>query len=395
MTEGEATEVIFYPESEVRERVGKLQARMGEMDGVMIFQLVDLLYFSGTSQEGLLYVPKEGEPTVMIRKSLERAKDETPLDVKPLGSFRTLKEDLSVPNGAAIGLEMDVLPTNQYIRLQKALPEARFEDVSEPIKNIRAVKSDFEIGLLRESAKMIDKGIASVREHLKEGMKEVELAAKVEVVLRSLGHQGALFFRRFNHNLYFGHIISGPDAAIPSFVSSPTGGKGLSLLHPQGAGFKRIQRNEPVLVDYVGCYNGYLADEARIFCIGDLSEDLQQAHQAAREVQMVVEKGMVPGANTRDVFEAAEAKAQELGYDNLGGPPGGKCGFVGHGVGLEIDEYPIIAAVDQTIEKGMAVAVEPKMIFPGIGVVGVEDTFIINDDGAERLTRLDQEIWRV
>jgi Xaa-Pro aminopeptidase len=395
MTEGEASEVILYPKSEIEARIKKLKSKMGEMDGVLIFQLTDFCYFSGTSQEGLLHVPKEGEPTVMIRKSVERAMKETPLEVKPLKSFRTLKEELAIPDGGAIGLEMDVLPTSQYLRLQKALSDVDLQDASEPIKNIRAVKSDFEIGLLRESAKMIDKGISSVPEYLKEGMKEVELAARVEVVLRSLGHQGTLFFRRFNHNLFFGHIISGADATVPSFVASPTGGKGLSLMHPQGAGFKKIQRNEPVLVDYVGCYNGYLADEARIFCLGELSEEFRQAHQAGIEVQKVVEKGMVPGANTRDVFEAAEAKAQELGYDNLGGPPGGKCGFVGHGVGLEIDEYPVIAAVDQTLEKGMAVAVEPKMIFPGKGVVGVEDTFVINDDKSERITRLDQEIWRV
>lgn len=387
--------MIHYPASEVKSRIEKLQDAMGEMDGVVIVQITDLCYFSGTSQEGLLHVPKEGEPVAMIRKSVSRAKEETPLEVRPLGSFRKLKNEFGVKEGGTIGLEMDVLPVNYFHRIQKALPGVTLVDASELIKHVRAVKSEFEIKLLERSAKMIDTGIGSVPDFLKEGMREVELAAKVEGVLRSMGHQGTLFFRRFNHNLFFGHIISGADATIPSFVSSPTGGKGLSLMHPQGAGFKRIRRNEPVLVDYVGCYNGYLCDEARIFCIGELSEEFHQAHQAAIEVQKVVQKGMVKGANTRDVFIAAEAMAQELGYDNLGGAPGHKCGFVGHGVGLEIDEYPIIAPVDQTIKPGMAVAVEPKMIFPGKGVVGVEDTFIIKEDGAKRITELPQDIWQV
>jgi Xaa-Pro dipeptidase len=390
----DAMRVILYPETEVQDRIKKLQAEMN-LDGMIIIQLSDLCYFSGTSQEGLLYVPKDGKPVAMIRKSVERAREETPLEVRPLKSFKTLSEELKIPSGATVGLELDVLPTNQYFRLQKSLPDVKFTDGSEPIKQIRSVKSEFEIGLLKESARMIDAGISSVTEFLKEGMREVELAAKVEGVLRSLGHQGTMHFRRFNHDLYYGHIISGADATVPSFVASPTGGKGLSLMHPQGAGFKKIRRDEPVLVDYVGCYNGYLCDEARIFCVGDLGEDMKQAHQAAIEVQNVVRDGMRPGGNTRRIFEAAEAKAEELGYDNLGGPPGHKCGFVGHGVGLEIDEYPIIAPVDQTIKAGMAVAVEPKMIFPGVGVVGVEDTFLIGEDGAERITKLDQDIWRV
>ena len=85
-----------------------------------------------------------------------------------------------------------------------------------------------------------------------------------------------------------------------------------------------------------------------------------------------------------------------MGYqDFLGGPPGSKAGFVGHGVGLQIDEYPVIGPVDHEIRENMIVAVEPKMIYPGEGVVGIEDTFLVGANGAKRLTRLPQEIWQV
>jgi Xaa-Pro aminopeptidase len=85
-----------------------------------------------------------------------------------------------------------------------------------------------------------------------------------------------------------------------------------------------------------------------------------------------------------------------MGYqDFLGGPQGSKAGFVGHGVGLQIDEYPVIGPVDHEIVENMIVAVEPKMIYPREGVVGIEDTFLVGAKGATRLTRLPQEIWRV
>ncbi|MDD1753590.1 MAG: Xaa-Pro peptidase family protein [Methanotrichaceae archaeon] len=389
-------EMVLYPKSEIDTRIDRLQRQMGELTGAILFQSVDMCYFSGTAQEGLVYIPRESDPIVMIRKSLERAKQESPLNVIALRSLKTIKMDLGITPGSVIGLELDVLPYNNYSRVQHILDDAKIVDISEKIKHIRSVKSEFEIDLIKEASKMVDTGIASVEEHLKEGMSEIELAGKVEAVMRSLGHQGTLHFRRFNHELHFGHIMSGPDAAIPSFVASPNGGRGVSLLHPQGAGFKKIKRNEPLLVDYAGIYNGYIADETRIFSIGKIPQDLEDAHIASLEIQKAISNELSPGRTGRELFNLSEAKGLLLGYENqLGGPPGNKCGFVGHGVGLEIDDYPILGPVDHQIQPSMTIAIEPKMIYPGIGVVGIEDTFLTTTERAERLTRLPQEIWRL
>jgi len=390
--------LTFHPKSEIDARTKELQSRMDDLTGAILFQSVDMLYFSGTAQEGLVYVPAdpEAEPVVMVRKSLERAREESPLEVSPLKGLRNLKADLGIPPEATIGLELDVLPYNNYARVEKALGDAQFVDVSERIKHIRSVKSKFEIRILRAAARILDAGIGSVPEHLVEGMTEIELAAKVEAKMRELGHQGSLRFRRFNHELPMGHLMAGPNAAYPSFVASPTGGVGPSLLQPQGPGFRKIKRNEPVLVDYGGVYNGYIADETRIFSIGRLPKELEDAHIAALEVEKAVAEALRLGNSGREVFGIAEEKGEELGYqDHLGGPVGAKCGFVGHGVGLEIDEYPVLGPVDHDILPNMAVAVEPKMIYPGLGVVGIEDTFLTTEKGPERLTRLPQEIRRV
>lgn len=389
-------EMVLHPKSEINARIEKLSSQMGDMVGAILFQSVDMLYFSGTAQEGLIYIPRDGQPVVMIRKSLSRAVQESPLDVRPLKGLKTIKAELDIPSGAVIGLELDVLPYNNYIRISQALGDARFADVSERIKHIRSVKSDFEIGLIREAARIVDAGLSSVPESLREGVTEIELAAVVESTMRGLGHQGLIRFRRFNHTLPMGHLMAGPNAAVPSYVASPTGGTGVSLLHPQGPGFRKIKRNEPVLVDFGGVYNGYTADETRIFSIGRLDKDLEEAHLAALAIEEAVAKSLVSGRTGRDLFEISEAKGAELGYsDHLGGPAGSKVGFVGHGVGLEIDEYPVLGPTDHLIKPNMTIAVEPKMIYPGRGVVGIEDTFLTTTGSAKRLTRVPQEIWQV
>jgi Xaa-Pro aminopeptidase len=389
-------EMVLHPKSEIDARIKNLQSRMEDMDGALLFQSVDMLYFSGTAQDGLVYIPKDGQAVAMIRKSLHRAMQESPLEVRPLKSLRTLKADLGIPSGATIGLELDVLPYNNYTRIDKSLEGSRFVDVSERIRHLRSVKSEFEIGLIRKAANILDAGLACVPDHLVEGMTEIELAAIVESVMRRMGHQGVIRFRRFNHTLPMGHLMAGESAAVPSYVASPTGGTGVSLLHPQGPGFRKIKRNEPVLVDFGGVYNGYTADETRIFSIGSLSRELEKAHLAALAIEEAVAKALVSGTTGRDLFNLSEAKGARLGYqEHLGGPAGSKVGFVGHGVGLEIDEYPVIGPVDHLILPKMAIALEPKMIYPGIGVVGIEDTYLTTENGAERLTRLPQEIRQV
>lgn len=389
-------EYVLTPKSEIDNRIKALQSQMGNIDGALLFQSADVCYFSGTAQDGLIYVPKCGEPVVMMRRSLERAVQESPLNVRPLKNMRNLKSDLGIPAGATVGLEMDVLPCGFYFRIASALQDAKFVDISDRIRHIRSVKSEFELGLVRQAARMLDAGISSVPDYLEEGMKEVDLICRVESVMRSMGHQGSLRFRRFNSIVPLGHVMCGSEAAFPSYLASPTGGRGTSTMFPQGAGFNKIKRNEPIFVDTVGIYNGYIADATRIFTLGKLEPELEDAYDAALEIERAIARELRPGRTGRELFELSEALGEKLGYkDYLGGPVGNKCGFVGHGVGLELDEYPVIGPLDHIIQSNMTVAIEPKMIYPDKGVLGVEDTYLTTPNGAERLTSLPQEIWRV
>jgi len=389
-------EYVLSPKSEIDSRIKTLQSQMGEMDGALLFHAVDVCYFSGTAQDGLVYIPRDGEPVVMMKRSFDRAVQESPLEVRPLRNMRNLKSDLGISSKARVGLEMDVLPCSFYFRIAKSLEDARFVDVAETIKHIRSVKSDFELRLIKEAARILEIGFSSVPDFLEEGMKEVDLICRMESVMRSIGHQGSLRFRRFNSIVPLGHVMTGAEAAFPSFLASPSGGRGTSLLFPQGAGFARIKRNEPIFVDSVGIYNGYIADATRIFSLGKLDLDLEDAYQAACQIEEAVARELVAGKTGKELFELSESEGARLGYlDYLGGPNGSKCGFVGHGVGLELDEYPVIGPLNHPIKSNMTVAIEPKIIYPDRGVMGIEDTFLTTPNGAESITHIPRDIWQV
>ena len=219
-------EYVLSPKSEIDSRIKTLQSQMGDMDGALLFHAVDICYFSGTAQDGLVYIPRDGEPVVMMKRSLERAVNESPLEVRPLKNMRNLKSDLGIPAKAKVGLEMDVLPCSFYFKVDRALEDAKFVDVAEKIKHIRSVKSEFEVSLIKEAARILEAGFSSVPDFLEEGMQEVDLICRIESVMRSMGHQGSLRFRRFNSIVPSGpcHVRSGGGLPqLPGFAQRRPG----------------------------------------------------------------------------------------------------------------------------------------------------------------------------
>ena len=149
-------------------------------------------------------------------------------------------------------------------------------------------------------------------------------------------------------------------------------------------------------MDCVGIYNGYIADATRIFSLGKLEAGLEDAYQASCQIEEAVAAKLVAGRTGRELFELSEAEGARLGFlDYLGGTNGNKCGFVGHGVGLELDEYPVIGPLDHVVQSSMTIAIEPKIIYPDKGVLGIEDTFLTTPGGAVCLTNMPREIWQV
>jgi Xaa-Pro aminopeptidase len=388
------------PQAEIDQRIEKLRKQLEENNiGAALFvQRADLLYFAGSIQEAHLYVPVDDEPILMVFKSLDRAMAESPLSrIVPLASPKAVPDVLDqygykVPS--VMGMELDVLPANLYFTYQKVFEEKNLVDISHLIRLVRAVKSAYEIELMRRAAKGSDQVAARVPELLHEGMTELELAGKVEAEARKLGHQGIVRMRYWGGEVFYGHLMAGPSGAVPSFPRSPTGGSGASPAVAQGPGFRPIQRHEPVMLDYVFALNGYYSDHTRIFSIGEPADELMAAHTAMLDVQNLIKKEAKPGVKSGDIYELAIERTRTLGYDKyFMGVGDERIRFVGHGIGVELDEYPFLAS-GQTLElqENMILALEPKLIFPGKGVVGIENTHRVTENGLEQFGRFQDEI---
>jgi Xaa-Pro dipeptidase len=386
--------------AEIETRVEKLQTvlREAEIGAALIVQKTDLFYFSGTSQQGYLFIPDDGDPLLMVFKDFERARLESPLQgVVPIGSPRRIPELLAqhgYRSPTEIGLELDVLPVNLYRQYQRIFGTAELADISPQIRLIRSVKSAFEIDCIRQAARGSDLVSARVHELLEAGKTELELAGELEGYARSLGHQGIVRMRLWGSELFYGHLLSGPDAAVPSYLASPTGGAGPSRSTAQGAGFKEIKKNEPILVDYVFAFDGYLSDHTRIFCIGRLPDELMRGHEAMLEIQEQVKSRALPGAASGEIYDFMVEQAEEKGVgDWFMGVGDRRIRFTGHGIGLELDEYPFLASGQKLkLEENMIIALEPKLIIPGKGVVGIENTHLVTARGLEPMTTSPDQI---
>jgi len=180
---------------------------------------------------------------------------------------------------------------------------------------------------------------------------------------------------------------------MPSGSGGPTGGRGLGPFHSQGAGRGKIRDKEPVVVDYTSNVEGYISDQTRIFAPGGVKEEFHRAHDVMLEVQERVAQRGSSGSRAGDLYDEAIKIVERAGLTEgfMGHPE--PVPFIGHGVGLELDEWPVIARGSETIiEEGMVMALEPKMVFPGQGVVGIENMFLVTNNGMKKLNRFPDAI---
>jgi Xaa-Pro dipeptidase len=388
------------PKLEIHNRLAYFKNKMKEhgIEASLIVQNVDLFYFAGTVQQAHLFVPVEGEPILMATKDFQRAASESPLDrvvfLKSTREIPYLLKENGYDFPETMGMELDVLPVNLFWGYQKLFKTIRFLDISPLIRSIRAVKSSYEIDKIKKAAQLADEVFDSVHVYLKAGMTEVDFAGKIEAEARKRGHQGIIRMRLWGGELFYGHIMAGSSAAVPSFLASPTGGTGLSPAIAQSAGFKLIAPHEPVLVDYAFVHDGYISDQTRIFCIGSIAPQLHRAHYIMLELQEFIKSVAVPGATGAEIYDLAMDFVRKHEVEQyFMGSGSRRIRFIGHGVGLELDEYPFLAKGQQIVlEEGMILALEPKLVYPGIGVVGIENTHVVTKNGLEQLGKFNEDI---
>jgi Xaa-Pro aminopeptidase len=393
----------YTPLEEIENRLTRIRAGMEKqgIEGLLVIQKMNLYYLSGTTQDGLLFAPLEGKPLLMIKRELDRARVESPIqDVVPLQSIREIPLLMQTHRGKVprvLGLELDVLPARDYFKFQGFFPGSQIMDASSVLRETRKIKSLFEIDLMRKAGEIGRKVYREAKKILKKGMTEIEFGGLLEAAAKKYGHEGLLRVRSLNYEAYTWHVLSGFTGGIVSQSDSPMGGLGLSPAFPVGASLKRMKAREPILVDFGTCYQGYQADETRMFSIGEMEQKFIDAYKACKEIHDSVLEDTRPGAECETLFLKTLQLAEKLGYkDSYLGPPRLQTRFVGHGIGLELNELPFLAqGQSYPLEQGMTFAVEPKIVFPGEGSVGIENTVVVTRDGCEILTPASQEIFQV
>ncbi len=381
------------PREDLIRRVDNLRGRMvgAGIDFALMVENVDRFYFAGTMQKGILVVPVDRDPLIFVEKGIERAVMETPLSLTPIGNIKEIKDILKDKNilpGTA-GLELDVLPVSLFERLRRVIGFERYADVSETIKEVRAIKSPFELTQIHKSGEMLSHVFAKANDEVREGRTELEIDAALVAEGRKIGHQGLLRMRGINQEMMNLTVQAGYTGAITTLLDGPITGAGVTPALPQGSSFKQVERGIPVTIDYGGAYNGYITDETRSFVVGELQEVFKRPYEAARAIIDDVMTFAKPGVDCTDIFAMAYSAAKkEHVEDYFLGHGEGKVAFIGHGIGLEINELPVITSRHHRILKeGMVFAFEPKFVVPSHGAIGIEVDFIVRPHGLERVTK--------
>lgn len=392
----------LVPMSEIASRVVALQSLLSkhEIDAAIIRQNADLYYFTGTVQDAYFIVPASGQPVLLVRRDFGRAEAQSP--VRPIIRLQSVKElpravfdSCATMPAKRVGMELDVLPANSFFFYdEKLFPKQQIVDIGSLVRQVRMIKSSWEVEMMRKAA-AISRAVAdAVPVLLREGVTELELSAELEKVARNAGHLGLIRLRSFNMDMYFGHILSGPEAAIPSYADAPTGGPGLSPAFGQGPSRKAIRAGEIVSIDTMLNYEGYLNDQTRNFCIGHPPAKLNDAYVFVKEMHTRIRELAKPGAVTGELYERMQGWAEETGWsDYFMGSGENRVSFIGHGLGLEVDEFPFIAQRRKLpLEEGMTFALEPKIIVPELGIAGLENTYLVTPEGLESLNTASEEL---
>jgi Xaa-Pro dipeptidase len=388
------------PEREAADRVRKLQEWMQNtsIDAAFLFQNTDLYYFSGTIQRGLLVVPCSGDPVYLVNKSMARAEQESVwknLTALPrIDDIPKILEAEGFGPFVRIGLETDVLPADYYLRMMRLFPGTEFLDASKAIRTLRMIKSLYEIEQIGKATQMLDSAWQRLPDWIRPGATELEILARMEQHLRLQGHQGILRTRGFNYEIGYGAFSIGDNACFPTSFPGSTGFKGLYPAISNAGSRRRLETGEPLMVDISGGYGGYLADAARTFSLGPLPADMRQAHAVILDLNRELELMLKPGTECSRIcnyaFEKIAGSPYAPGFMGVGD---NYMKYVGHGIGLELDEWPVLAPKsDATLVPGMVLAIEPKIFFPGRGGVGIENIYRITDAGFEKMTLFNEDI---
>lgn len=383
---------------ELKRRRDKIRVLMAQqsIDAALITCNVNLIYTYGRVVSGYLYLPLNAPARLFIK----RPNDIEGEHVHPIRKPEQLPElikECGLPAPTKLMLEGDELSFTEYNRLAACFPDAEVVSCGTSlIRQARSVKTNMEIEMFRRSGIAHTKAYEQIPSVYQAGMTDRQLSIEIERLMRLEGCLG--YFRVFGQSMeiFMGSVLAGDNAATASPYDFALGGEGLDPSLPGGANGTLLQSGQSVMVDLGGNFNGYMGDMSRVFSIGKLPENAYAAHRTCLEIQETIVAKAKPGTVCEDLYNTAIDMVTKAGFADYFMGVGQKAKFIGHGIGLEINEMPVLAPrMKQELEPGMVFALEPKIVLPGVGPVGIENSWAVTTEGLEKLTLCREEIVEI
>ena len=375
-----------------RDKIRDLMFKEG-IDAALIATNVNLIYTYGQVVSGYLYLPLHAPARLFVKRPASLTGEH----IHPIRKPEQLPELLAqcgLPLPTRLMLEGDELSFSEYQRLAACFPEAEVLPCgSRLIRQARSVKTLWEIETFRRSAQAHAAAYSVIPQLYQSGMSDVQLSIEVERAMRQQGCLG--IFRVFGQSMeiFMGSVLSGDNAQEASPYDFALGGKGVDGSIPGGACGRTIAQGESVMVDMGGNFFGYMCDMSRVFSVGKLPQQAYDAHQCCLDIQEEVAAAAKPGISCESLYQLAIDRVTKAGFADCFMGTKQQAKFIGHGIGLEINEAPVLAPrIKQELEPGMVFALEPKIVVPGVGPVGIENSWAVTAEGVEKLTKAPEEI---
>lgn len=361
-------------------------------DGCLLSVDVNLYYMTGRIFSGYFYLPAEGDPWFFVKRP-------NGLDGKHVEYIRKPEQmtDIFAVNGLKMPekllLEADELTYNDYIRLQALFNPKETANATALMRTLRCIKTPWEIAQFRISAGKHAQTYAEIPACFRPGMTDLEFQYEIEKRMRLNGSMG--LFRAFgaNMDIYMGSILAGDNAESPSPFDFALGGGGMDASCPLGANGTLLKEGTAIMVDMAGNYTAYMTDMTRVFSVGRLTEQAYHAHQVALRIQNEIEQSAQPGTACADLYNLAASLVEKEGLSPYFMGTKQQAKFIGHGIGIQINELPVLTPRSkEVLLPDMVFALEPKFVIPGVGAVGIENSYLVTETGIEKITHSDEEI---